>query len=117
MAFVTTLGVVMFQPRTDPRFTASGDQLEETDFEGQVPWETQHCLGRIGTPDVSLEATRADIGSLPAPYPQSNKLILYLHCLVIARFSFVLFSPKIFSFFCPQFLKTFRRGKGREFNN
>lgn len=43
--------------------------------------------------------------------------VLYNICLVIARFSFVLFSPKIFSFFCPQFLKTFRRGKGREFNN
>lgn len=117
MAFVTTLGTIMFQLRTDTRFTALGDQSEEIDFKGQVPRETQHCLVRKGTTDVSLKATRTDTGSPPAPYPHSNKLIRYLHCLVIARFKFVLFSPKTFSFVCLQFLKTFRRGKGREGNS
>lgn len=113
-ALVTTLGTTVFQHRTDIRFTALGDQLEETDFKEQAPRETHHWLRRKGTANVSLKTTRADIGSLPVPYPQSNKLILYLHCLVIARFSFVLFSPKTFSFFWLQSLRTFRRGREGE---
>lgn len=116
-AIVTTLGTVMFQHRTDIRFTASEGQLEEVGFKGQAHGETHHCLGRKGTASVGLKAARADIGAHPVSYPQSNKLIRYLHCLVIARFSFVLFSPKTFSFFWLQFLKAFRRGKGMEFND
>lgn len=69
MAFVTALGAVMSQHRTDTRFTAVGDQGEEIDFKGQFPREAFHCLGRKGTTYVSLKATRAAIRSLPAPIP------------------------------------------------